>query len=379
MNYSKRNMEEYEFDLPHHIAETLVSILLPSSVTNEHMRNFIKQLSGFVHQKENKIEKEEKVIKIAYDSTFARGLPAECFIISTLEFHLQSILATDNHHLRNSVQYTMKNILNIVYMYLPQTNIEATDYRQLLIPMLTDLRTEPLTSDLLNICKIIFEDYGNQNLENLVEKHLLCQSYVIFKGACSEGCKLSTPIQTNLLTTILDFWCSLANEKAGKSLFFEMFLPSNGKPEFIDILFSFMNTKMNHRIIIKILHLFVELLDTENDGESVNEPLCAAILKLLNTGTIVLKSWASHLMFGRNIWFFDKMYEDQYESDSSMHPTNISDAAEFRKIIITIKKFFKLLILSNSFGTITTCNIFSGMYMKFLLLIFLKLFFGQIA
>lgn len=325
------------------------------------MHNFIKQLSGFVHQKESKIAKEDKHIKIAYDLTFARGLPAECFIINTLEFHLQSILATDNHHLCNSVQYTMKNILNIVYIYLPQANTQDTDFRQLLIPMLTDLRTEPLTSDLLNICKIIFEDYGNQNLENLIEKHLLCQSYAIFKDVCSEKFELSTSMKTNLLTTILEFWCSLANEKTGKLLFYEIFLPLNEKAEFIDILFSFINTKMSHKNIIKILHLFVELLDTENDGDSVNELVCAAILKLLNSSTTILKIWASHLIFGRNIWFSDNIHDDQYESDNIIHSTNISDPAEFRKIVITIKKLFKLLMLSNNFGTITICNIFSGM------------------
>lgn len=355
-------MEEFEYDLPYHIAEMLVSILLPSSKTNEPMRSFVKQLSGFVRQKETKIATDEKHIKIAYDLTFARGLPAENFIINTLEFHLQSILATDNNQLCNSVQYTMKNILNMIYMYLPQTNTESAEFRQLIIPMLTDLRAEPLTPDLLNICKILLEEDGNQSVENVVEKHLLCQSYTIFKDLCSEKFVLSTTIKTNLLTSILEFWCNLANEKSGKQLFFEIFLPLKENAEFVDILFSFMHTKMNHKIILKILQLFVELLDSDNDGESVNELVSAAILKLLNTSTTKLKIWASHLMFGRNIWFWDNMHEDQCESDNLVNSTNTSDAVEFRKIITTIKKLFKLLILSKDFGSTTTRNMFSGRY-----------------
>lgn len=355
-------MEEFEYDLPYDIAEMLVSILLPSNKINEPMRNFVKQLSGFVRHKESKIANDEKHIKIAYDLTFARGLPAECFIINTLEFHLQSILATDNHQLCNSVQYTMKNILNMISMYLPQTNAESADFRDLIIPMLTDLRAEPLISDLLNISKILLRDYANECLENVIEKHLLYRSYAIFKDICSDKFVLSTPIQTNLLTTILEYWCNLANEKSGKALFFEIFLPLKEKTEFVKILFSFMHTKMSHQIIIKILQLFVELLESDNDGESVNELVSDAILKILNTSTTTLKIWASYLVFGRNIWFWENKHDDEYKSDNFVNSTNTSDPAEFRKTVQAIKKMFKLLISSKNFGNTTTCNIFSGMY-----------------
>lgn len=354
-------MTEIEVDLPQNISELLLSILLPSSLMSEHMHNFIKQLPSFFHQKDHKKKKGNKQVKLAYDSTFARNLPAECFIINTLEFHLQNILATENVHLCYTIQFTMKNVINIMYIYLQQHNKIDTNLYKLLIPILTDVRMEPFIADLTNICKIMIED--DDKLESLIEKHFLSRTYAIFKELCSDKTEVVQSTKNNILIAILDFWCNIANEIRGKTVLNQLFFGKSESIEFTDVLFSFLNSKMSHKVIIQIVQLFVELLNTQDDALPVNEMVATVVLKYLNKNTTVLKIWASCLVFGKNIWFYNNLHED--DDDLQDLATLKNDINEFQKAVKTLKSFFNLLTKSRQYGTLFNCNIFSGTYILF--------------
>uniref|UniRef100_A0A336LS26 CSON002589 protein n=1 Tax=Culicoides sonorensis TaxID=179676 RepID=A0A336LS26_CULSO len=346
----KMYIDEFDFELPTPIAVMLLSISSTLTISNARMVYFIEKISTFIRRKECKSGGEVKNSKAAYDLALSQGLPAENFVIHILDFHLHNIACVKRFS--KSLEYTIKNLIKIISVILSENYQINIDKCYKLITMLMDIRAVDLVPDLFNICKAIFEGYANKNLENLLERHVLKQSYLIYKDVCSEKFELESSMKNKILITILEFWNSIATEKVGKLLFHDLFFSTNESSQFCEILFSFTKTKVDQSVICNILQLFTDLMDNKSEDFSINESVGAKIIQQFKDLDTILKIWASFLIFGRNIWYWE---------DEKLKPfSTIIEPRQFRKIVTIIKSFYNALIVSAHLSPLVNRNIFSA-------------------
>ena len=228
--------------------------------------------------------------------------------LNIVEDHLAEIYRHQNYSMLLSLKSIIRSVINWINYILPHYDDAKIDHRlkDLLIPMLFDLRTEYL-NDLVNksLESLLGSDSSSEIYQLLAYKHLMHHSYTILLEYCelsaaSSGKPLN--VDESVLHDIIKFWENLMDKPNGLKALREFFFEKkNGN--LVNILLSFTGTNLSQQYSRKVLKFFEKLFQTSENMDSsfsVDE-VCSSLSDLGTVDSTRLRNWLSHILLGPKV------------------------------------------------------------------------------
>lgn len=229
----------------------------------------------------------------------------EGYTLNIIEAHVAEIYRHPTYSILLSLKQAIQSIMNWILYLLPNYDEGRVDHRlrDLLVPLLFDLRTEYLY-DLINRCleSITGGDFNSESYQLLSYKHILQHTYNIVIEYCELSVTGNTKpvnIDENALHEIIKYWESLLEKPNGLKALREFFFDKkNGN--LVNILLSFTGTNLTQQYSTKVLKYFEKLFQTSEHVDSVYpiDEVCGSLTDLGTVDPTRLRNWLSHILLG---------------------------------------------------------------------------------
>lgn len=234
----------------------------------------------------------KKQLSVSGEDNFqANSFPVELHTLNVVDSHIIEISRHSSYSILLSLKHTLKSLINLIFYMLTNYDDNKIDnkLKNLLIPMLFDLRTEYL-HDLINKCleSLIGGDVNSESYQLLAYKHILQNSYLMILEYCelsivpqSGTPSKSTNLDEALLSEIIKYWQGMLEKSIGLKALREFFFESK-QGNLVNVLLSFTGTSLSQQYSRKILQFFGKLFQTaENTDSSFSiDEVCGSLVEL---------------------------------------------------------------------------------------------------
>lgn len=245
-----------------------------------------------------------KVDRISENTFVSDIIPAESYILATVNHHIGSLSEygsfSINPSLKNLLHFLVSFITEYVNSSTAPENSEIQNHAsEILISLTMDMRTEylhDLASKSLNTLVGEPETETRQLREHLF---VLGHTYKLIVDYTSKSDEsLSVSIDGKILKQCIKYWEQLLEKPVGCKALNQFFSPSVNRT-LVSVLLSIASPQSSQQFSSQIIHFFNKLFKAaEKDNDGNLDRLCRSVADIALVDFDKLQSWLAHVILG---------------------------------------------------------------------------------